>query len=112
MKNDQGHIIKALKENNYIYVWEQVKYIGYKIVPDPSTRMAIFYKVVDIFNPEINNNFIHFYKKHLKYLNPDRYETYRTSDNLRMIIDVNKESISPTDTSRRYVLNELKKWNN
>ena len=65
--NDQQHIIDALDRGDYDYVWEKVKYIGYKKIPDINERFLIFYDIVSNFDTEKNNNFIQYYSSYIGY---------------------------------------------
>ena len=95
--NDQGHIIEALKQKNYYYVWEQVKYVGYEDEPNMNRRFIIFSRAAKDFDTEKNNNFIYFYKKYLKYLSFSKNDTFFTTDNYRVIQRLKNEHISPSD---------------
>ena len=83
--NDQAHIIEALQRGDYKYVWECVKYIGYKKVPNINTRYMIFYDIVEEFDYEKNNNFICFYKTRLNYYSADELSTFYVSRNRNII---------------------------
>lgn len=108
--NDQGHIIDALKDKKYNYVWEQVKFIGYRQVPDIEERYIFFFKAVDDFNPYENNNFIHFYKKYLSLLKFDKASTFVVTENRSMIKKLQTNAISPSDEMLGNVFEVLKNW--
>ena len=44
--NDQQHIIDAIDRKDYGYVWEQVKFVGYKKLPDINDRYTVFNKAL------------------------------------------------------------------
>lgn len=99
IKNDQGHIIEAIIEGNYNYVWEQVKYIGYQDESSPEIRYLIFQRAFHDFNPNINNNFIHFYKRYLKFLKDE--PTYFTDKrNYKKAID---DLYSPNEKTSKFI---------
>lgn len=110
--NDQGDIIEALREKNYIYAWEKVKYVGFKDVPDINERHLVFYIAAQRFNTEINNNFIIFYKQYLRYFRLDQNETFRVTTSRPNIKRLKEQAISPTKGSDSKIIDELKKWNN
>ncbi len=110
--NDQEHIINALQKGDYKYVWEQVKYIGYKQVPDINVRYMIFYDIVEDFDYENNNNFIYFYKARLNYYNADELSTFYVSRNRNIINKLKQEYISPTDCEKSKLTKILRKWSN
>ena len=112
--NDQQHIIDALAEKNYKYVWEQVKYIGYKKVADINDRYMIFYDVVEEFDYEKNNNFICFFSTRLGYYAADELHTstFYVSRNRSIINNLKSEYISPTDCKKSKLTRQLKEWSN
>ncbi len=65
--NDQGELIELIKQNKFYKVWDIVKFVGYKDIPDVSERMRICRKAMHKFDPEMNNNFIMFYKRYLHF---------------------------------------------
>ena len=87
--NDQGHIIEACKNGDTSYVWSQIKYIGVQEEPNPETRYLIFRRAFHDFNPNINNNFIYFYKRYLKFLKdvPVSFTDYRNQKKIRDELD-------------------------
>jgi len=111
--NDQEDIIEALIQKNYSYVWERVKRVGYKDIADISERYIIFYKTVEAFHPEKNNNFILFYKNRLHFYKNSKNATYYVTSNRRIISILKNELISPSETCEASKLaNELLKWGN
>lgn len=110
--NDQAHIIEALQRGDYKYVWECVKYIGYKKVPNINTRYMIFYDIVEDFDYEKNNNFICFYKTRLNYYSADELSTFYVSRNRNIINKLKQEYISPTDCENSKLTKILRKWSN
>ena len=107
--NDQGHIIEALTRKDYNYVWQQVKYVGYEDEPNINRRYLVFSRTVHDFDPERNNNFIHFYKQYLKYISFSRDDTFFINDNYRIIQKLKNEHISPS-YKQTPLINELKDW--
>lgn len=110
--NDQQHIIDALSVNDYAYVWEKVKYVGYKKVPDMNERYLIFYSVVDKFKYEENNNFIHYYLQRLTFYSASKNETYFVPTSRGIIGRLKTEHISPTDCENSKIAKDLKNWSN
>jgi hypothetical protein len=109
--NDQQDIIEAIKNNDYAYVWERVKQIGYKDVPDVHERYMFFHKAFLDFDPLRNNNFIHFYKTYLNYLRFDRNSTFRVTEDRANIRRLKEQSISPTKDAKK-IIKDLSNWNN
>lgn len=110
--NDQQHIIDALIACDYIYVWMQVKYIGYNYVHDINERYTIFMDCVENFDYERNNNFIQYYKNHMKYYLGYKNDTFYVSQNKTIINKLKSENISPTECKKSRLVQELKKWGN
>lgn len=114
MQNDQVEIIQYIIEKKYHHVWERVKFIGIKDVSDINERYLIFMKAAHSFKPEINNNFIHFYKKYLRGLRLDKNETFLLTNTPSVIRELKNEIISPslTKSKRKAMADPLKKWDN
>lgn len=112
VKNDQQHIIEALSIGDHMYVWQQVKYIGYKKVADINDRYAVFCSIVDKFDYENNNNFIKFYLDNLKYVASYDNKTFYVSVNRTIINRLKNENISPTECENSSITKELKNWSN
>lgn len=110
--NDQQHIIDALKRKDYLYVWEQVKGIGYKKVKNINDRFVIFNDIVDKFDYENNNNFIQFYITRLNYHNIDSQPTFRVSKNRRVNNTLISEHISKTECKHSKTARILSNWHN
>ncbi|MBQ8218476.1 MAG: hypothetical protein IJZ79_01890 [Bacilli bacterium] len=110
--NDQQHILDALAVGDYMYVWQQVKWVGYKKVADINDRYAIFCQVVEKFDYEQNNNFIKFFIDHLKYTAGYDNKTFYVSTNRSIINKLKRENISPTDCEDSSITRELKNWSN
>lgn len=110
--NDQQHILDALAIQDYMYVWQQVKYVGYKKVSDINVRYSIFCDVVDTFDYTRNNNFIQFYLTRLSYYCADTNETYYVSSNRAIIHKLRNENISPSDCKSSKITRILKHWGN
>lgn len=109
--NDQGHIIEAIRKKNYIYAWENVKYVGYDVIRDMNERMMLFFEIVQDFDCEKNNNFIKFYLTRLNYCKLDKNETFVFTKNRKIIKELKAEDISPSETTKSPTVNELKNWN-
>ena len=112
VNNDQGDIIEALDFGDYNYVWDRVKPIGYKIIPDMYERYSIFNDLVEKFKPAENNNFIKWYMSQLKFIQADKNETFYLPSSRSVIGKLKKEYISPTDCEGSHITKELKLWNN
>ena len=110
--NDQKHIIDALINQDYDYVWEQVKYVGYKKVSDMNERYMIFCDVVENFDYDKNNNFICYYSTQLGYYIADKLNTFYVSRNRSIINNLKNEYISPTECSKSKITRILKEWQN
>lgn len=111
--NDQIHIIKYIKEKEYVKVWEEVKFIGVKDVLDINERYLIFSKAIRSFDPYINNNFIQFYKKYLKGLRLNKNTTFIVTTTPLIIQELKNEAISPNlkpRERRKSKVDSLKKW--
>lgn len=109
-KNDQGEIIKLLKEKNFIKVWENLKYVGYTTENNMNKRFIIFNKACDDFDPFINNNFILFYKNYLKFFKIDKNSTFIITENFSFIRQLKNEHVSPTGELPQFV-KDLEKIN-
>ena len=110
--NDQQHIIDALSVADYMYVWEKVKFVGYKKVPDMNDRNLIFWDVVTKFDYTINNNFIHYYSKHLGYYSNSKNDTFIIPTSRGVIGHLKSEYISPTECNKSKIAKDLRNWNN
>ena len=110
--NDQQHIIDALAALDYMYVWQQVKYIGYKKVADIHERYLIFCDIVNEFRYKENNNFIHFYLQRLTFYSASKNETYFVSLSRGVTGKLKREYISPTECTDSKITKELRNWNN
>lgn len=111
--NDQDHIVEAIKKGNRHYVWEQVKFVGTMFIRDIDERFLIFNKCFDKFDPERNNNFIHFYRKYLSYnklTNDDREYSRLTSN--RNVINILKSQVSTPTENVQAIIEDLKEWTN
>jgi hypothetical protein len=111
MTNDQGHIIEALKEQRYNYVWEKIKYVGFRIFPDISERYTYFGEIVTKFDPNRNNNFIQFYLDRLTNFKGYCNDTYYVTSNRTIIHNLRNENISPTECKYSKLTRDLKGWN-
>lgn len=94
--NDQVKLIQLLKKKKWNDAWELVKYVGYDDENDITKRYLIFKKACNDFDPAKNNNFIHFYKKYIKYLSFHKDETFVTTSNYYFIKELKNEHISPS----------------
>ena len=65
--NDQGALIQFLKDGELKKAWNCVKFIGIQTIPEYSMRYLIFHKAASKFDPEMNNNFIMFYKNYINF---------------------------------------------
>lgn len=110
--NDQQHIIDALSIGDYMYVWQQVKYIGYKKIADINDRYIVFCDCVDSFDYKKNNNFIKFYLDRIKYSTSYNNKTYYVSTNRSIIRSLRNENISPTECEKSNLTKELRNWSN
>ena len=110
--NDQKHIIDALKVGNYAYVWEKVKFVGFRKIDNINDRYSIFCDIVDSFDYERNNNFICFYSTRLGYHAADELSTFFVSRNRSIINNLKNENISPTDCDKSKITRILKDWSN
>lgn len=110
--NDQEDIIEALSEGRIMYVWQRVKYIGYKTCDDMNERYTIFCDCVADFDFMRNNNFIKFYKDRLRFNASYMNATFYVSDNRAVVQNLRNENISPTDNNKSKITRELKNWSN
>lgn len=110
--NDQQHIIEALAAKNYNYVWEKVKVIGFRLIPDINERYMIFWDVVNTFDYKVNNNFIHFYLSHMTYYKASKHDTFYVTTNRSVIHALRNENISPSHNTKSKIANNLKDWSN
>lgn len=97
--NDQGEIIENLKNKNFNKVWESVKYIGYKDMPDVTMRFLIFKKAVNSFDPFRNNNFIMFFKSHIRYsrMKEKERDHFKYTNNSTIISHIKTNVCSPQE---------------
>ncbi len=107
--NDQQHIIDALNKGDYNYVWEKVKYIGYKKMPDINDRYIIFCKKVKDFDTEKNNNFIQWYSQYIGY-NSSNVKNSRITQSRGVLDKCKNEYISPTDCKGFPIVKDIKNW--
>ena len=110
MKNDQEEIINAIKNKKYSFVWDKIKHIGNRDVCDEHQRYLIFFKAIHDFDYTMNNNFILFYKKYLKFLNFEKYKTFYVSTNKNMIQKLKNQSISPEEKRTKSKFKDLNEW--
>ena len=107
MSNNQFDILQAIRRNDYMYVWERTKYLGYQDVSDVEERYLLF-------NPDQNNNFISFYKRYMVN-NKIKNSTFYITDNRNIIKELKNNHISPETSEgkgRKYVLSQLEEWEN
>lgn len=97
--NDQGEIIENLKKKEFNAVWEKVRLVGFKEVPEINTRFIIFNKAAQNFDPNINNNFIMFYKNYLGYFlkNNANLGYYKLTGNSAIIGHMQSIACSPEE---------------
>lgn len=97
--NDQVELIEDIKDGKIAKVWEKVKHVGIKDIPDPMVRFLIFNKVVLSFNPDRNNNFIHFYKQYMNFHKTDEanMKQYKLTNNRNVINLLKTQACSPSD---------------
>lgn len=111
IKNDQQHIIDAISVGDYDYVWEAVKFVGYKKQKNIYERKAKFCQIVSEFDYKVNNNFIKFYMDRLGYFDP--YTSY-SSFYLNRTRSVNdalaRNCISPEPQDDSLLVKELINW--
>lgn len=112
IKNDQEPILQALADENYMFVWNKVAYIGYKIIPDNNDRFMLFWSIVKQFKYKENNNFILFYSNRLKYYKASKNETFFAPASRGVISKLKREYISPTECEESRIAKALKNWNN
>lgn len=65
--NDQGQIIQDIINGKFYKVWDAVRDIGFKEIPDINVRFQVCREAFNSFNPYENNNFIYFYKNRLSF---------------------------------------------
>ena len=106
--NDQQHIIDALSVADYMYVWQQVKYIGYKKVADMNERYLIFCDVVENFRYEENNNFILYYSQRLQFYSASKNDTFLVPASRGVVNRLKQEYISPTDCDKSKIAKSLR----
>lgn len=110
IKNDQGEIIEAIKNNDRAFVWNKVKFIGFGDVKEIDSRYMIFNKAFGSFDPYKNNNFILFYKTYLKYERNNREDsTYFMTTNRSVINTLKSDFISPNEENQQ-LINDLKSF--
>lgn len=107
--NDQQHIMDALDKGNYDYVWEHVKFVGFKEIPDIYERYSVFCDIVKSFDTEKNNNFIQYYKSYLKYAASNVMNSRIIKSN-GVLNQVKTETISPTDCKGKPIVKNTKNW--
>jgi hypothetical protein len=107
--NDQQHIMDALDRGDYNYVWEQVKFIGFKKIPSINERYSIYWDIVTQFNTEQNNNFIQYYSSYMGYsANNSRNSRITTT---RGVLDrCKREYISPTECKGFPIAADMRNW--
>ena len=111
--NDQGDIIVALSKQQYAYVWKRVRACGYNTIANINDRYSIFCDCIDTFDYTKNNNFIKYYKDHLKYAASYNNKTFYVTSNRAIVKKLKNENISPTDDCYGSVITrELKNWSN
>lgn len=110
--NDQQHIIEALSICDYMYVWQKVKWIGYRKVSDIKERYLIFCDVVENFRYEENNNFILYYSQRLGFYSASKNETFLVPASRGIISRLKQEYISPTECDESKIAKDLRNWNN
>ena len=98
--NDQGHIIEDLKAKRYDTVWEKIKWVGYNIIANQEERYLIFYQVVRAFDPERNNNFIHWFRSRLSYENSYDFKGNHVIASRDLYHIMMNEYVSPTADAR------------
>lgn len=100
IKNDQGELISLLKKKKYMDAWEKVKYIGYKIEPDPENRFIIFNYIIKKFDPYKNNNFIKYFMDNLKFYSFKNDKDYIIAKNYIQNNKLKNYYISPKKESK------------
>lgn len=106
----QSHLLNLIREKQYLVLWEEVKYVGYQTITNIDERYLIFLSIVSKFDPDINNNFIHWYKQHLLYQNPNRNKTYKLTDNPAVIRKLARHAISPSKEDGGTVVKKIIEW--
>lgn len=106
--NDQQHIIDAIDRGDYDYVWEKVKWIGYKKL-DFNERYSVFWSIIEKFDTEKNNNFIQYFSERIGYAANKSSESTVTSSR-GVISKCKTETISPTECKGYPIAADLKKW--
>ncbi len=107
--NDQQHIIDALDRGDYEYVWENVKYIGYKKMTDINQRYLIFCDVVAQFDTEKNNNFIQYFSSYIGY-SANNSKNSRITQSRGVLDRCKREYISPTTCDGYPIAKDLRNW--
>ena len=77
---------------------------------DISERRIIFAQCVLAFDPYINNNFILYYKKRLKWNGYSNNVECKLASSRRISEELKRQYISPTDKTSSKITEELKKW--
>lgn len=109
--NDQGDIIKYIKNGEYDKVWEKVKFVGYRIIPDMEDRYILFHPIISAFKYKENNNFIKFYLSNLGYIKSYQNQTFLTTSNRGIIKTLIRQGISPDEEkSISKMVTELSTW--
>lgn len=106
--------LELLRDKEINAAWETAKYAGANIVPNITERYLIFRHTVNIFDPEVSNNFIGLYKKNLKGLRLDQDSTFRLTKSPSVISRLKAEAVSPSlETKRKSpVFDVLKNFKN
>lgn len=95
--NDQGEIIRYLKQKEYDRAWEEIKYVGWKIIPSMEDRYIFFQPIAEQFDYNKNNNFIIFYAQRLGYIKSYQNKTFLTTVNRNIIKQLLRQGISPDE---------------
>ena len=107
--NDQQHIMNALDAGDYSYVWEKVKFIGFKKMPRINERYMIFFDIVQKFDTEKNNNFIQFYSSYIGYASTN-YRNSRITQTRGVLDRCKNEYVSPTDCRGYPIAKDMRNW--
>lgn len=108
--NDQGHIIDAICRNDFNYVWEHVKHIGYEIIPNNELRMMICSESFKKFDPSKSDNFILFFRKNIQTKKMYMNYTYVQTKTKKVQYDLNRQNISPEEKPVSNLQRNLSKW--